>query len=153
MVALGVITLVLLVFSLIYYSYLANNSDRDVSFFVSVSLILLVMNLATNASEFFGIAFLYLIVSVLFIGLGFAVDKDESIAFYKSIGPWFKDTFTNTGLIGWEALSMIVFPAGITLYFVWYKNKPALARRCGGCSLWGILIWALLLWAILGLAL
>ena len=41
MAALSVITLVLLVFMLIFYAYLANTSDHDVSFFLSVGLILL----------------------------------------------------------------------------------------------------------------
>ena len=89
MVALGVITLILLVFALIFYAYLANYSEHDVSFFMSVSLILLVMNLCTNASGSFGLSWLYLVVAVLFLGLGFAVDAHESVEFYKSIGPWF----------------------------------------------------------------
>ena len=36
MVALGVITLFLTGYVLVYYAYLANHSDRDVSFFMSV---------------------------------------------------------------------------------------------------------------------
>ena len=87
MAALGVITLILLVYSLIFYAYLANHSEHDVSFFMSVSLIMLVMNLCTNASGAFGLSWLYLVVALVFIGVGFAVDKDESIDFYKSVVP------------------------------------------------------------------
>ena len=153
MVALGVITLILLVFALIFDAYLANYSEHDVSFFMSVSLILLVMNLCTNASGSFGLSWLYLVVAVLFLGLGFAVDVHESVEFYKSIGPWFKSTFSDVTLLGWKALSFVIFPAGIACYFAMYNGKPALARTCGKCGIWGLLLWAVLLWAILGLAL
>ncbi len=153
MAALSVITLVLLVFMLIFYAYLANNSDHDVSFFLSVGLILLIMNLCTNASGSYGLSWLYLVVSLLFLGLGFAVDARNSTAFYKSIGPWFKTTFTDTAVLGWKALSMVVYPAGMVCYFVLYREKPELARTCGKCALWGLLLWAVILWAILGLAL
>ena len=78
MAALSVITLVLLVFMLIFYAYLANYSEHDVSFFLSVGLILIVMNLCTNASGTFGLSWLYLVVAVLFLGLGFAVDRHEA---------------------------------------------------------------------------
>ena len=153
MAALGVITLILLVFVLIFYAYLANYSERDVSFFLSVGLIMLVMNLCTNAGRMFGLAWLYLVIAVLFLGLGFAVDAHESVEFYKSIGPWLKATFSDAALLGWKALSLVVFPAGMVCFFVMYKDKPALARVCGKCGLWGLLLWAILLWAILGLAL
>lgn len=153
MAALGVITLILLVYSLIFYAYLANHSEHDVSFFMSVSLIMLVMNLCTNASGAFGLSWLYLVVALVFIGVGFAVDKDESIDFYKSVVPWFKTTFTDTALLGYRALSFIVFPAGMVFYFVKYNDNPALSRICGRCSLFGLLMWAVLLWMILGLAL
>ena len=82
MAVLGVVTLVLLVFTLLFYAYLANHSDHDVSFFMSAGLILLVMNLATNAGGAFGLAWLYLSASLLFLGLGFAVDRANAAAFY-----------------------------------------------------------------------
>ena len=153
MAALSVITLVLLVFMLIFYAYLANYPEHDVSFFLSVGLILIVMNLCTNASGTFGLSWLYLVVAVLFLGLGFAVDRHEATEFYKSIGPWFKATFSDAALLGWKALSLIVFPAGIACYFAMYKGKPALARTCGKCGIWGLILWAVILWATLGLAL
>lgn len=153
MVALGIITLFLTGFAIIYYSYLSNHSERDVSFFLSVSLIAMLMNLCTNAGGVFGLSYVYLVIAVVFIGVGFAVDTTETIGFYTSIGPWFKTTFTNTAHIGWQVLSLIVFPAGIALYFVWYQTKPELARLCGRSALFGILLWILLLWTILGLAL
>lgn len=153
MTALGVITLFLTGFMLVYYAYMANHTDHDVSFFLSVGVLSIVLNLSTNAGAFFGIAWVYLIIAVAFLGIGFAVSASETIGFYTSIGPWFKAKFTDTKLIGWQILSLIVFPAGIVLYFVWYKSKPELARACGKSCLWGILLWALLLWMILGLAL
>ncbi len=153
MVALGVITLFLTGFMLIFYAYLANHSEHDVSFFMSVGLISMVMNLCTNAGGIFGLAWLYLIIAVLFLGLGFAVDAEYSVAFYRSMGPWFKNTFTNTKLIGWQILSMVVFPVGIALHFVWYGKKDDMAAVCGKCGAWGLLLWGVLLWMILGLAL
>lgn len=153
MAALGVITLVLTSFTFVYYAYLANHSERDVSFFMGVSLISLVLNLCTNASHFFGIAFLYLAIAVIFLGVGFAVDTDESVGFYTSIGPWCVKTFTNTAFIGWQVLSFVLFPAGIALYFVWNKSKPELAKACGRAGMFGLVLCGLLLWAILGLAL
>lgn len=153
MVALGVITLFMTGFMLIFYAYMAKNSDHDVSFFLSVGLISMVMNLCTNAGGNFGIAWLYFIIAILFVALGFAVSVSETIGFYTSIGPWFKRTFTNTKLIGWQVLSMAIFPAGIALYFTRYKTQPEPAKTCGRCALWGIVIWAVLLWMILGLAL
>ena len=153
MAVLGVVTLVLLVFTLLFYAYLANHSDHDVSFFMSAGLILLVMNLATNAGGAFGLAWLYLAASLLFLGLGFAVDRANAAAFYASVGPWFKETFSSGALFAQKALSFLVFPAGIALYFVKYGSDPALARTCGKCGAWGLLFWAVLLWAILGLVL
>ncbi len=150
---LGVFTLPLTVFVLIYYSYLFRHTDHDVSFFLSVSLISLVMNLFTNGGGLYELAFLYLGIAVLFIALGFAVDTQATVAFYTSIGPWFKNTFTNVKLIGWQALSFC-FPAGAALYFAWYKGeKHELAVECGKCALWGLLSIAVLLWAILGIVL
>ena len=153
MVAVGVIPLILFVYTLIFYSYLANHSDHDVAFFLSVSLILLVMNLGTNAGGTFGLAWLYLIVAALFIGVGFAVDKHASISFYQSIGPWFKSTFTDASTIGYKLLSFIVFPVGIVFYYTMYNSNRERALICGRCGLFGLLLWAVLLWAILGLAL
>lgn len=153
MAALGVITLFLTGFVLVYYGYMAKHSDHDVSFFLSVGLISMVMNLCTNAAGNFVIAWLYFVLAIVFVGLGFAVSVPETVGFYKSIGPWFKTTFTNTRLIGWQILSLIIFPAGIALYFTWYKTKSELAKICGACALWGLLLWALLLWMILGLVL
>ena len=153
MVALGVITLILLVYALIYYAYLANHSDHDVSFFMSVSLILLIMNLSTNASGSFALSWFYLIVAVLFIGVGFAVDKHQSVRFYQSIGPWFKETFSNTKLLAVKLISFIVFPSGIIAYYMQYKTNKQSALVCGRCAAFGVLFWAVLLWAILGLAL
>ena len=153
MIALGVITLFLTGFALVFYAYLANNSERDVSFFLSVGLISMVMNLCTNAGGIFGLAWMYLGIAVLFIGLGFAVDTECAVAFYQSIGPWFKNTFTNTKLIGWQILSTVLFPVGIALHFVWYGKKTDVATVCGRCGAWGLLLWGILLWMILGLVL
>lgn len=69
------------------------------------------------------IAILYLIVSAAFLGIGFAIDTRQTIAFYCGMGGWFKTTFTNTALIGWRVLSLLLPPAGVVLYFVWYKEK------------------------------
>ena len=48
---------------------------------------------------------------------------------------------------------MAICPAGIALYFVWYKDKPTLAKICGRCGIFGVLLLGLLLWMILGVAL
>lgn len=151
---LSIITLPLTIFALIYYAYLFRHTDHDVSFFLSVSLISLIMNLFTNVGGIYVLGFLYLGLAVLFIGLGFAVDARASVNFYTSIGPWFKKTFTNTKLLGWQVLSLL-FPAGAALYFTWYKNdeKHELALECGKCALWGLLFIGVLLWAVLGLVL
>lgn len=153
MEALGVITLFMTGFMLIYYGYMAQHSEHDVSFFLSVGMISMVMNLCTNAGKLFGIAWLYFIIAIVFVALGFAVSVPETIGFYTSIGPWFKKTFTNTKLIGWQILSTAIFPAGIALYFVYYKTQPEFAKKCGRCGIWGLLLWVLLIWMILGLAL
>ncbi len=153
MAALGVITLFLTGFVLVYYAYMANHTEHDVSFFLSVGLISMVMNLCTNAGGVFGLAWLYLAIALVFAGVGFAVSVPETVGFYTSIGPWFKKTFTNSKLIGWQILSLVIFPAGIALYFVWFKTKPELAKACGKCGIWGLLLWGVLLWMILGLAL
>ena len=154
MVVLGFITLVLTAFTFAYYCYIANHSEEhDVSFFLSVELIFMVMNLFTNAGGLYGLSWLYLAASVVFLGVGWLVDLEHSIGFYKSIGPWFQNTFTNTALIGWQVLSFVLFPAGAVLYFVNYKGNTALAKSCGRAAWFGCLCVLLLLWAILGVAL
>lgn len=151
--ALGLLTLVLTVFTLIFYAYLDQHTERDVSFFLSVGIISLVMNLCTNAGGVFGLSYLYLAISVCFLALGFAVSVPETIGFYTSIVPWCKKTFTNTKMIGWQILSLICFPAGIALFFVHYEKNTDFARVCGRCGIWGLLLWIVLIWAILGLVL
>lgn len=153
MLALGVVTLFLTAFTIIYYAYLSNHSDRDVSFFLSVSMLSMLLNLCTNAGGGNGLSVVYLIIAVVFLGVGFAVDLHETLSFYASIGPWFKETFTDTKLIGWKVLSTAICPAGIALYFVWYKEKPSLAKVCGRCGIFGVLLLGLVLWMILGIVL
>ena len=153
MLALGIVTLFLTAFTIIYYAYLSNRSERDVSFFLSVSMLSMLLNLCTNAGGGSWLSVVYLVIAVAFLGVGFAVDLRETLTFYTSIGPWFKETFTNTERIGWQVLSMAVCPAGIALYFAWYKQKPALAKVCGRCGLFGVLLLGLLLWMILGIVL
>lgn len=154
MAALGIITLVLTGFMIVYYCYIANHTEEhDVSFFISVGLISMVMNLFTNASAFFGIAWLYLGVALVFLGVGWLIDLEDSIGFYTSIGPWFESTFTNTALIGWQILSFVIFPAGAVLYFVNYNGNNALAKACGRAAWFGCLCVLLLLWAVLGIVL
>lgn len=153
MVALGIVTLLLTSYMMVYYAYLARHTDRDVSFFMSVGLISMIMNLCTNVGGNFGIAWLYFGIAILFIGLGFAVSTSGSIAFYTSIGPWFKTQFSDVKTAGFNALSAVVFPAGIALFFTYFKKDRVFANNCGKAALWGILLWGLLLWAILGLVL
>ena len=153
MVALGIVTLLLTSYMIIFYAYLSRNTDRDVSFFMSVGFISMIMNLCTNASGKFGIAWLYFVVAIAFIALGFAVSTEGSIGFYTSIGPWFKNQFSDMKACGFNVLSAVCFPAGIALYFVNYKKNLTFANACGKAALWGLLLWGLLLWAILGLAL
>ena len=152
MVILGVITLILLIWSLIYYSYLANHSEHDVSFFMSVTLILLVMNLATNAAGTFGLAWVYLIVSVIFLGVGFAIDKHTSVAFYQSIGPWFKKTFTDSAFV-YHIFCFLFCPVALICYFTLQKTNVTLARSCGRSGLFGLLFGIVLVWAVFGLVL
>ena len=150
MLALGIITLFLTGFMLIFYAYLSRHTDHDVSFFMSVGIISMFMNLCTNIGGPYGLSVVYLIIAVAFLALGFAVSVQDTLGFYKSIGPWFRTTFTDKQQIGWKILSMAVFPAGIALYFTWYEQKNELAKTCGKCALWGLLLLGLLLWAILG---
>lgn len=150
---LAVVTILLTIFTLIFYAYLDRHTERDVSFFMSVCVISLVMNLFTNGGGVFVLAYLYLVIAVLFLALGFAVSVSDTIGFYTSIGPWCKKTFTNKEYIGWQVLSALCFPAGFVLYFKWYNTKSALAKECGKCGIWGLLCVAIILWAILGLVL
>lgn len=151
--ALGIITLIMTSFIMIYYGYLAKHTDRDVSFFMSVSIISIIMNLCTNASGKFGLSWVYFAIALLFFGLGFAVSASGSVSFFASSGPWFKKQFSSAKIWGFNVLSAVVFPAGIVLFFVNYKKNREFACQCGKAALWGILLWALILWAILGLVL
>ena len=153
MIALGVITLLLTSFMTVYYAYLSRHTDRDVSFFMSIGIISIVMNLCTNTAGIFGLAWLYFAVALAFIGLGFAVSASGSIAFYTSIGPWLKAQFSDMKSCAFNALSAAVFPAGVILYFANYKKNREFACQCGRAALWGVLLWGLLLWMILGLVL
>jgi len=153
MAALGVITLFLTAYMLIFYAYMARHAERDVSFFMGVGIISMIMNLCTNAGGLFGIAWLYFVIALAFIGLGFAVSVKDAVGFYTSIGPWFRSTFSDMKLVGFEVLSAIVFPAGIAIYFAKYRSDRALALATGKSALWGIVLWGFLLWMILGLVL
>lgn len=155
MVAVGIITLFLTLFTFACYSYIHRHTDEhDVSFFLSVLIISLVMNLCTNAGGTYVLSWVYLGIDVLFLALAFAVDAGLALDFYKSIVPWCANTFTAAKTIGWQILSFFVFPAGLAFYFVWYKGeKEALALECGKMALWGVFFWIILLWTILGIAL
>lgn len=155
LLAIGIVTLFLTAFMLAIYGYLGKHTERDVSFFMAVGIISIVMNLFTNAGGG-GALWLsvgYLAIAVIFIALSFAVSVQGTVGFYKSVGSWCIKTFTNVSLIGWQILSFFLFPAGIALYFVWYKTKPELAEVCGKASMWGVLLWVVLLWTILGILL
>ncbi len=155
--AIGIITLFLTAFVLAFYGYINRHSDvADVSFFMATCLISMVMNLCTNAAGGGAtvLSWLYLAVDVLFLVLGFAVSVEHTLGFYKSIGPWLSNIFSNAKLLGWQLLSLLVCPAGFALYFVWGKTeKEELALECGKLAAWGVLLWILLLWTILGIAL
>lgn len=153
MVALGIITLLLTCYMMVYYAYLSRHTDRDVSFFMSVGVISIIMNLCTNAAGKFGLAWLYLGVAILFIALGFAVSTQGSIGFYTSIGPWFKGQFSDLKQCGFNVLSAVCFPAGIVLYFVNHNKNRVFGNACGKAALWGIVLWGLILWAVLGIVL
>lgn len=157
MMAVSIITVFVTIFMMVQYAYLANHTDHDVSFFLSVGLISLVMNLATNAAAFYAIAFLYLAIAVIFICLGFAVDAGGCVAFYSSIGPWFVNTFTATNAeitdLIFKVLSAVLFPVGIGLYFGFYNGKNELAKSCGRAAMFGLLCCLVLLWLILGIVL
>ncbi len=153
MAALGIIALFVTGFVFVYYSYLSNHGEKDVSFFLSVCIISLFMNLCTNDGGVFGLSVLYLVVDAVFIGVGFLVDLGETLNFYNSIGPWFQRTFTNMKLIGWQVLSAVLFPVGIGLYFGNYKDQPELAKECGKASALGFVLCMMLLWTVLGMVL
>lgn len=165
LVILGILSLILSGFMLIYYGYLFRKTDHDVSFFISAAIILIVMNLFTNMASTtieitpegtitsYGakvLTFLYLILAVLGLGAGFLIDKDASVDFYTSIGTWCVSTFTDTALVGWKLLSFIIAPAGIVLYFVFYKSNHELSLVCGKAGIWGLLLWVVLIWMIFG---
>ncbi len=154
--AIGIITLLLTAFMLAYYGYINRHSDvADVSFFMSVGLISMIMNLCTNAAGGGAtvLSWLYLAVDVIFLALGFAVSVEHSVGFYKSIGRWFSEKLTSPTFI-WQLLSLLVFPAGLVLYFVWSKGeKDEIAVDCGRSAAWGCLLWIVLFWTILGILL
>lgn len=151
MLALGIITLFLTAFMLGFYGYIGRHDDEhDISFFMSVGLIFMVMNLGTNAAGggALGLSWLYLVVDIAFLALGFAVSVEHSIGFYKSLFPWCKRVFTGK-FIGWQLLSFICFPAGLVFYFVWSKtDKTERALECGKMALWGALLWIIVIWTI-----
>ena len=153
MIALGIITLVLTSFMMIQYAYVSRHTDRDVSFFMSVGIISIIMNLCTNAAGKLALSWLYFALALAFIGLGFAVSTSGTVGFYTSIGPWFKAQFSDIKTCGFNVLSAVCFPAGIILYFVNYKKNITFANQCGKAALWGILLWGLILWAVLGIVL
>lgn len=151
MLALGIVTLFLTCFVMIYYAYLSHHTDSDVSFFMSVGIISLVMNLLTNGSAgAVQLAWLYLILAVLFLGVGFAVNLHGTIAFYGSIGPWFAGFFRSPTLL-LEIVSFLLPPVGIVLYFVYSKSDLEKACVCGKRSMWGLLFWFLVIMMILGI--
>ena len=147
----GIISLLLTSFMIAYYGYIFRTTDHDVSFFVSVGIVSIVMNLFTNMSASASVlSIVYLIVAVLFLGVGFAIDLNGTIAFYTSIGGWFTRNFTDKNAL-WRILSFVLSPVGIVLFFVYYGSDRELAVTCGKAGAWGLLIELLLLWAILGL--
>lgn len=146
----GILTLLLTGFMLIYYAYLFRNTDHDVSFFISIGIIAMIMNLFTNSSAgAMVLSVVYLIVAVAFIALGWAVDVDGSKAFYRSIAPFFKEQL-NAPLTFWKVLSFALPPVGIVSYFVFYKSDRERALACGNCGLWGLVVWVIFIWAIVG---
>lgn len=150
--AIGIVTLFLTAFMMIFYAYLDRNTDHDVSFFLSVGVISMIMNLFTNGSEGAQVlSVVYLVVALAGLGLGFAVSIEGSVGFYTSIGPWFKNTFTDSATLLWKLLSFILAPVGIVLFFVFYQSDRERALICGKAGIWGLLVWLLLLWMILGI--
>jgi len=151
MQVLNVFSLLLTVFTLITYSVISIKTEHSTAFFLCVEIIALIANLCTITGGAWMMAILYIIVSAAFLGLSFVVDKEESIAYYRGMGPWFKSTFAENKDIGFQILSFLLAPVGIVLYFVWYHTKPELSRKCGKMGAWGILLWLVLLWLILGM--
>lgn len=151
MQVLGIITLVLTAFMMIFYAYLANHTERDVSFFLSVGIISMVMNFCTNMGGVYQLSVLYLIIAVAFLALGFAVSVQDTIGFYTSIGPYFARVFTDSATVVWRVLSFVLAPVGIVLYFVFYNSDNERARVCGRAGLFGLLLWILILWAVMGM--
>lgn len=150
--ALGIVSLVLTVFTVIYYSYLFRNTDHDVSFFISVGLISIVMNLFTNMSaDAQVLSVLYLIIAAAFLGVGFAVSVDGSVSFYKSIGPWFANLFSDSAMLVWKLVSFLLSPVGIVLFFVFYNSDRERALVCGKAGAWGLLFELMLVWLIVGI--
>ena len=150
--AIGIVTLFLTSFMVVYYGYLFKNTDHDVSFFLSVGIISIVMNLFTNMSASAAVlSILYLVVAVVFLGVGFAIDLHGSIAFYSSIGGWFKRVFGDTANLVWTLLSFILSPVGIVLFFVFYNSDHERALICGKAGIWGLFIELLLVWMVFGL--
>ncbi len=150
--AIGIVTLFLTSFMIAYYGYLFKHTDHDVSFFLSVGIISVVMNLFTNMSASAAVlSIVYLIVAVVFLGVGFAISPDGSIAFYTSIGGWFANIFNDAEMIAYKLISFIFSPVGILLFFVFYRSKREIAVVCGKAGAWGLLIELLLVWMILGL--
>ena len=150
--AIGIVTLFLTSFMVIYYGYLFKNTDHDVSFFFSVGIISIVMNLFTNMSASAAVlSILYLIIALVFLGVGFAIDLHGSIAFYSSIGGWFKKVFCDAATLPWTLLCFILSPVGIVLFFVFYNSDHERALLCGKAGIWGLFIELLLVWMVLGL--
>lgn len=150
MAAIGIITFFLTCFVMIYFGYLAEHTDHDVSFFLAVGIISIVMNLCTNSGAIWGLAWVYLIVDVAFLAAGFLISRSGSVAFYTSIVPWFKNTFADK-MIGVKLLSFLVPPAGAVLYGINYRKDGEISAVSGKAGIWGLLVWLLMLWFVLGL--
>ncbi len=147
----GIITLFLTSFMLAYYGYLFKNTDHDVSFFLSVGIISIVMNLFTNMSADAAVlSVVYLVVALVFLGVGFLIDAHSSVAFYSSIGGWCAKVFDGKTVL-WTLLSFVLSPVGIVLFFVFYNSDHERAILCGKAGAWGLLIELLLVWAIFGI--
>ncbi|MBO5045412.1 MAG: hypothetical protein J6C93_00905 [Clostridia bacterium] len=151
MEALSVITLLVTVFTIGYFTYMFHATENNVAFFLCVEIFAFVANLLTISSGAFTISILYLVASVAFLGIGFAINKKKTIAFYTGIGGWFKRIFTNKETFGWQILSFLLPPAGIALYFVNYKANRSRAEICGKMGLWGVILWVSVICLILGM--
>ena len=149
-ILLSYVGLALTVVVMIYYCYIANHSDRDVSFFLSVLIISVVLNLVTLTIGTYGLGWLYIAVAVVFFGVGFALSPAEAVGSFADFGRWLKHQFSAFKIWGFNVLCFIVFPVGIILYFVKHDKDRAFACQCGKASLWGIICWAILIWAIVG---